>query len=46
MPPPPLLHQILSFASITLYGFHRLLRPSNRLDPLRTVLELEAVNVW
>ena len=40
------LTQVLAFASVTLYGFHRILRPANRLDPLRTILELEAVAVW
>ena len=35
--------ETLRFASITLYGFHRLMRPANRLDPLRTMLE---VSVW
>ncbi len=32
--------QTLSFATITFYCFHRSLRPANRLDPLRTVLEV------
>lgn len=32
--------QILSFASITFYSFHRIIRPANRLDPLRTLLEV------
>ena len=32
--------QILSFASVTFYAFHRILRPANRLDPLRTILEV------
>ncbi|CAE7325935.1 unnamed protein product, partial [Symbiodinium microadriaticum] len=31
--------QILSFASVTFYAIHRILRPANRLDPLRTILE-------
>lgn len=35
--------QILSFASITLYGFHRIVRPANRVDPLRTVLEVSRI---
>jgi hypothetical protein len=34
------LGQILSFASITFYAFHRIIRPANRLDPLRTILEV------
>lgn len=34
------LSQILSFGSIVLFGFHKILRPSNRLDPLRTVFEV------
>lgn len=37
--------QTLSFATITMYSIHRIIRPANRLDPLRTVLELEAVSV-
>ena len=32
--------QTLSFATITFYCLHRSLRPANRLDPLRTVLEV------
>lgn len=32
--------QTLSFATITFYAMHRILRPANRLDPLRTVLEV------
>ena len=32
--------QTLSFATITFYAIHRVLRPANRLDPLRTVLEV------
>ena len=35
-----LLQQTLQFGSLVLYGFHRLLRPANRLDPLRTMLEV------
>jgi hypothetical protein len=37
--------QALRFASITLLSFHRILRPANRVDPMRTVMELEVVNV-
>lgn len=37
--------QTLQFASITFLTFHRSLRPSNRCDPLRTMLELEVVSV-
>jgi hypothetical protein len=36
------LSQILSFGSIVLFGFHKILRPSNRLDPIRTVFEVRA----
>jgi hypothetical protein len=32
-------------AGITFYAFHRILRPADRYDPLRTILELEAVEV-
>jgi hypothetical protein len=32
--------QTISFATITFYSMHRILRPANRLDPLRTVLEV------
>ena len=39
------LLQVLRFASITLLGLHRTLRPANRLDPMRTVLELEVISV-
>ncbi len=38
--------QVLAFASVTLYAFHRILRPANRLDPLRTILEIQVVAVW
>jgi len=34
------LLQSLRFASITLLCLHRVLRPANRLDPMRTVLEV------
>lgn len=30
--------QVLRFTSITLLALHRMLRPANRLDPMRTVL--------
>jgi hypothetical protein len=40
-----LLLETLRFTSITLLSFHRILRPSNRADPLRTMLELEVVMV-
>ena len=39
------LVQTLQFASITFLTFHRSIRPSNRCDPLRTMLELEVVSV-
>lgn len=32
--------ETLRFASITLLAFHRILRPSNRVDPMRTMLEV------
>jgi uncharacterized membrane protein (DUF485 family) len=32
--------QILRFASITLLCLHRIIRPANRIDPMRTVLEV------
>lgn len=35
--------EALQFASITLLCFHRVLRPANRVDPMRTVMELEVV---
>lgn len=35
--------EALQFASITLLCLHRVLRPANRVDPLRTVMELEVV---
>ena len=37
--------ETLQFASITFLTFHRSIRPSNRCDPLRTMLELEVVSV-
>jgi multisubunit Na+/H+ antiporter MnhB subunit len=37
--------QVLRFASITLLALHRTIRPANRLDPMRTVLELEVISV-
>ncbi len=39
------INQILRFAPILLLALHRILRPANRLDPMRTVLELEVVCV-
>eukprot|EP00601_Ochromonadales_sp_CCMP2298_P015213 CAMPEP_0173230332 /NCGR_PEP_ID=MMETSP1142-20121109/7702_1 /TAXON_ID=483371 /ORGANISM="non described non described, Strain CCMP2298" /LENGTH=911 /DNA_ID=CAMNT_0014159431 /DNA_START=16 /DNA_END=2751 /DNA_ORIENTATION=+ len=39
------LLQVLRFTSITLLSLHRIIRPANRLDPLRTVLELELVSI-
>ena len=35
--------EALQFASITLLCLHRVLRPANRVDPMRTVMELEVV---
>ncbi len=32
--------QILRFASITLLALHRIIRPANRIDPMRTILEV------
>eukprot|EP01035_Chromulina_nebulosa_P026843 gene26843-35205_t len=37
--------QALRFASITLLAFHRIARPSNRVDPMRTMMELEVVSI-
>lgn len=37
--------QTLRFTSITFMAFHRCLRPANRCDPMRTILELEVVSV-
>ena len=37
--------QVLRFASIILLSFHRIIRPANRADPLRSMLELEVVSV-
>jgi len=39
------LMQTLQFASITFLLLHRIIRPANRCDPLRTMLELEVVSV-
>lgn len=32
--------QVLRFASITLLTLHRIIRPANRIDPMRTILEV------
>jgi hypothetical protein len=32
--------QVLRFASITLLALHRIIRPANRIDPVRTILEV------
>ena len=37
--------QTLGFASVTMLSFHQIIRPANRVDPLRTMLELEVVAV-
>lgn len=37
--------QALRFASITLLCLQRILRPANRVDPMRTIMELEVVSV-
>jgi hypothetical protein len=37
--------QILRFASITLLSLHRIVRPANRIDPLRTILEVITVTI-
>lgn len=37
--------QTLRFASLLLLALHRVLRPANRVDPLRTILDLELVAV-
>ncbi len=34
------LLQVLRFTSITLLGLHRVIRPANRIDPMRTMLEV------
>lgn len=39
------LLQTLRFSSITLLALHRVLRPANRIDPLRTIMDLEVVAV-
>lgn len=38
------LIEIMRFASITFLAFHRVIRPANRIDPLRTVLEVSLKN--
>lgn len=38
------MSQILSFSAITLLAMQAVLRPANRLDPLRTVLEVGKFN--
>jgi hypothetical protein len=37
--------EVLRFASITLLAFHRTIRPANRIDPMRTILEVSACPV-
>jgi sulfite exporter TauE/SafE len=37
--------QILGFSAIINFGFHRILRPANRLDPLRSILEVEIIGI-
>ena len=37
--------QVLQFVSITFLVFHQIIRPANRCDPLRSMLELEVVAV-
>ena len=39
------LEQILGFSSIVNFGFHSILRPANRLDPLRSILEVEIIGI-
>lgn len=34
------LLQVLRFVSITLFAMHRMLRPANRIDPVRTMMEV------
>jgi hypothetical protein len=34
------LVQILAFGSMVIFGFYKILRPANRLDPLRTIFEV------
>lgn len=35
--------QIIRFASIILLALHRIIRPANRIDPLRTIMEVSAI---
>lgn len=37
--------ETMRFASITLLAFHRILRPANRVDPMRTMLEVNSLSV-
>jgi hypothetical protein len=37
--------ETMRFASITLLAFHRILRPANRVDPMRTMLEVHPITV-
>jgi hypothetical protein len=39
------ISQILTFSAILLSAFYRILRPANRLDPFRTIMELEALTL-
>ena len=46
-PIPHSLHllQVLGFSAIVNFSFHRILRPANRLDPLRSILEVEIIGI-
>jgi hypothetical protein len=39
------MSQILSFSAITLLGLQAIIRPANRLDPLRTILEVFIISL-
>ena len=40
-----LVMQLVRFSSITFYAFHRIVRPSNRIDPVRTIFDLDVVEL-
>lgn len=42
---PNNLLQFIRFGSIVFYALHRIVRPSNRFDPLRTIFDLDIVEI-
>ena len=36
---------ICRFGTLSFLAFHRIIRPANRIDPMRTVMELEVISI-